>query len=147
MEYNETFMQKAIQLAHKAKKKGEVPIGAVIVRNGKILASAYNMRERGKNALYHAETLAIARACRKTRGWRLDTCEMYVTLQPCLMCAGAILNSRIKKIYIGALATKELANSLEVYKTNALNWSTDVEVLQNEECSQILRDFFKEARK
>ncbi|MCL2851131.1 MAG: nucleoside deaminase [Firmicutes bacterium] len=140
------FMAKAICMAKKGQKAGEIPVGAVIVRNGKIIAQAYNMREKRKVALYHAEMLAIAAACRKVKGWRLDDCEMYVTLQPCIMCAGGILNSRIKKVYIGALKDGEPSSSLDVYKNNTLNWTTEVEVMHNEECSAILKDFFKGAR-
>ena len=116
--------------ANKAAKKGEVPIGAVIMRNGKVISKAHNIRERKKNAIYHAETLAIMRACKKLKSWRLSDCEMYVTLQPCQMCMGAITNARIKAVYYGA-------------ETNSdLNWKTETVNLDNKECQKILKDFF-----
>jgi tRNA(adenine34) deaminase len=125
----------AIDEAHKAFKKGEVPIGAVIVRNGKVISRAHNLRERKQNAIYHAEILAIIRACKKLKSWRLDDCEMYVTLEPCQMCMGAITNARLKSVYFGAKSQSDL------------NWKTDCMNLQDKECSQILKDFFSRARK
>ena len=95
-------MEAALAQARKAEKKGEVPIGAVIVCRGRVVARAHNVREKTQNALNHAEMLAIHRACRKLKSWRLDDCEMYVTLEPCPMCMGAITNARIKKVYFAA---------------------------------------------
>ena len=102
----EKYMRRAMNYARKAAQKGEVPVGAVIVKDGMIIASGYNKREEKKNALMHAEMIAIDRACRKLGAWRLEDCELYVTLEPCPMCAGAVANARIKKVYFGAYDTK-----------------------------------------
>lgn len=99
-------MRRALELAAIAASIGEVPVGAVVVKNGEIIAEAYNRREIDKNALAHAEVLAIDAACKKLGGWRLHQCELYVTLEPCPMCAGAIVNSRIKRVIIGARDSK-----------------------------------------
>ena len=96
------FMERAIELAKESALEGEVPVGAVIVRDGEIISEGRNRREKDKNALGHAELEAIDNACRELGGWRLWQCELYVTLEPCPMCAGAIINSRIKKVYFGA---------------------------------------------
>lgn len=128
------FMQKALQQARIAAKRGEVPIGCVIVKNGKIIAKGYNQRERKRNCLWHAEIVALNRACRKLKSWRLNGCEMYVTLEPCQMCMGAILNARLQKVYIGSQST-----------TN-LNWQTPVELQFNQEAQNILVDFFQKKR-
>ena len=95
----EKYYEEIIRLAKRAYKKGEVPVGAIIVKNGKVLAKAYNMVEKDKNATLHAEILAIKKASKKLKNWRLNECEMYVTLEPCDMCAGAIKLSRISKVY------------------------------------------------
>jgi len=96
------FMKIALDEAKKSNRIGDVPVGAVIVRNGKIISKAHNLKEKKQNALYHAEVLAISRACKKLKSFRLNDCELYVTLEPCLMCCGAIIASRLKKIYFGA---------------------------------------------
>ena len=144
------YMQIAIEQAKLAARKGEVPVGAVVVRDGKVIAKAHNMRERKQHALAHAETLAISKACKKLRSWRLDDCTLYVTLQPCLMCAGAILNARIKTLVVGALATDKKSLStvdeLEVYSKNNLNWKTEVVQNLRTECSDLLKDFFSRKR-
>jgi tRNA(adenine34) deaminase len=124
------FMQAAIGQAQKAGRVGEVPIGAVIVRDGKVIAKAHNLRERKKNALYHAEILAINKACKKLRSWRLCDCVMYVTLEPCAMCLGAITNARLKKVYFGARSTSDL------------NWESEVVFDERAECGDILKNFF-----
>ena len=129
------YMEVALAEARRAKSRGEVPIGAVIVRDGRIIAKAHNKRELKQNALYHAEVLAINRACKKRKSWRLDDCEMYVTLEPCQMCMGAITNARIATLYIGARSNTDL------------NWKTEVVYSENQECSKILKDFFARARK
>lgn len=139
------FMKKAMEQARKAEKKGEVPIGAVIVKDGRIISSAFNSREHTQNALNHAEVLVIKKACKRLGSWRLDGCEMYVTLQPCLMCAGAILNSRIIRVIIGTLSDR--TNDIQIYLDNNLNWKTKVTILDSADCSQILKDFFAKARK
>ena len=100
------FMQTALDLARQSALEGEVPVGAAIVKDGEIVSTGRNRREYGKNALYHAEIEAIDSACKKLGGWRLWQCEMYVTLEPCPMCAGAIINSRIKTVYYGASDNK-----------------------------------------
>ncbi|MBS7401146.1 MAG: nucleoside deaminase [Eubacteriales bacterium] len=128
------YMQVAVEQARKAARRGEVPIGCVIVRDGKIIAKGYNQRERKQNCLWHAEIVALNRACRKLKSWRLSDCEMYVTLEPCQMCMGAILNARLRKVYIGARST-----------TN-LNWQTPVELQPNAEAQNILVDFFRNRR-
>ena len=106
MDDKEKYMSMALSLAKKAIKKDEVPVGAVIVRHGKVIASAFNLRESKKNPLAHAEILAIEKASRKLKGWRLVDCEIYVTLEPCPMCAGAIINARIDNVYFGAYDSK-----------------------------------------
>lgn len=143
------YMQLAIEQARKAAVKGEVPIGAVIVRGDKVISSAHNMRERKQNALAHAEVLAIKKACRKLRSWRLDDCVMYVTLEPCVMCAGAILNARISKIVVGAkqnIKTNSNDAMADIYSKNNLNWKTEVEFCVRNECGEILKNFFGEKR-
>lgn len=141
----EFFMRKALAQAEKAAKLGEMPIGAVIVRDGKIIARGHNKREKGKNALLHAEIVAIDKACRKLGGWRLPGCEIYVTLEPCPMCAGAILNSRIEKVYFGAYDVKSgcAGSKINLLDMNLCNYTTEVVggVLQSE-CSEIMKNFF-----
>lgn len=123
--------------------------GAIIVKNGKIIAKAHNLKEVKKDTTCHAEILAIKKASKKLNSWRLTDCEMYVTLEPCSMCAGAILNSRIKKLYIGtndpkAGACGSVLNLLEDYKFNH-NVEVEKEIMQ-EECTNILKKFFKKLR-
>ena len=139
------YMQKALELAKIARAKDEVPIGCVIVLNGKIIASGYNLRERKQDATAHAEVIAIKKACRKLKSWRLNDCIMYVTLEPCLMCFGAILNARIKKVVYGALDTK---NGTSLYNLPDINLNHKVEnlYLENSECAGIIRDYFKNKR-
>ena len=143
------FMERALDLANKAKKHGEVPIGAVIVKDCRILSTGYNRREKTKNALNHAEIIAINKACKKLKSWRLDDCELYVTLEPCPMCAGAISNARIKKVYIAA---KEKSSSdnlcLQIFQSTRLNHKVDFEYLPEYEkqASKMLTAFFKEKR-
>lgn len=149
MEEKEIFMEKAIVEAKKAYKKLEVPVGAVIVKNGKIISKAYNQKEEKKDATMHAEIIAIKKASKKLNNWRLNDCEMYVTLEPCPMCAGAIINSRLKKVYIGTSDTKNGAcgsvnNLLEEYSQN-YKVESEKEIKQKE-CEQILKDFFRELR-
>lgn len=143
----EKFMQEAIKLAEKAKKKGEVPIGAVVVINGKVVGKGYNLRTKLQMATAHAELRAIDKACKKCRSWRLPEAEIYVTLEPCPMCMGAILNARIKKVYFGAYEQKGRSLTHELANANLLNHTVDVEggVLQ-EECSCVLTSFFTEMR-
>ena len=146
----EFFMQKALQEARKAYKKLEVPVGAVIVKEGKIIARAYNEKETKENTIQHAEITAIQRASKKLKTWRLLDCEMYVTLEPCPMCAGALIQARMKKVYIGAMDYKtgacgSVLNLLEDYP---FNHKVEIQTgIMQEECENILTQFFKELRK
>ena len=145
----EKFMKEALKQAQKAYDKLEVPVGAVIVKNNKIIARAYNQKEEKKDTTNHAEILAIKKASKKLNSWRLLDCEMYVTLEPCSMCAGALIQSRIKKVYIGAMDKKtgacgSVLNLLEDYKFNH-NVEVETGILKNE-CENILKQFFKELR-
>ncbi len=144
------FMEEALSQARKAYKKGEVPIGAVLVCNGKIIAKSYNQRERRQNALSHAEINVIKKGCRRLKSWRLDDCELYVTLEPCPMCAGGICNARIKKVYIGAKEKTSFDNLCEkIFTSNRLNHKVEFEFVNDyqEVCSNLLSDFFKIKRK
>ncbi len=146
----EEFMKEAIKEAKKAAKKLEVPVGCVIVKDGEIIARGHNLKETKKDTTKHAEIITIQKASKKLATWRLNECEMYVTLEPCTMCAGAIINSRIKKIYIGTMDPKTGAagSVLNIFEDYTFNHSVEVEkdILQ-EECEKILKDFFKELRK
>ena len=150
MEKNEKFMKEALKESQKAYEKLEVPVGAVIVKDGKIIARAHNQKETKKDTTKHAEMLAIQKASKKLESWRLIDCEMYVTLEPCSMCAGAIINSRIKKIYIGTLDKKTGAagSVFNLFEDYVFNHKVEIEkgILQKD-CEQILKDFFRELRK
>ncbi len=145
---DERFMKAAISQAKLAAKKGEVPVGAVIVRDGEIIARAYNTRETDKNALCHAEIKAIRKACKKLGGWRLTRCEMYVTLEPCPMCAGAIVNSRIVSVYYGAKDEKAGAFGTRFDMNDmGLNHKPEIIVgVMGDACSALLSHFFAELR-
>lgn len=146
----EKFMKEALKEAEKAYNKEEVPIGAVIVKDNKIIARAHNLRESKKQACAHAEILVIEKACKKLDAWRLENCDLYVTLEPCVMCAGAIINSRIRKLYIGAMDEKggAVGSKINLLEDIKLNHVVEVEYgICKEECSKILKDFFKELRK
>ena len=149
MKEQEKFMLKALALAKKAGDNGEVPIGAVIVKGGVIISSAFNKRNSSKDATCHAEIVAIKKACKKLGDWRLDGAEMYVTLEPCPMCAGAIVNARIKKVYFGAYERKSGAvfSNYRILFGGGLNHKTDAEggVLEKE-CSNLLKNFFSSKR-
>lgn len=141
-------MKQALKEAIKAKNKEEVPVGVVIVLNGKIIARAHNLRETKKNSLCHAEIIAINKACKKLNNFRLEDCEIYVTLEPCLMCAGAIVQSRIKKVIIGARDPK-YGMAGTVFNAFNLKSNHKVEVefgVLEEESSSIIREFFKKLR-
>ena len=146
----EEFMKEAIKEAKKAAKKLEVPVGCVIVKDGEIIARGHNLKETKKDTTKHAEILAIQKASKKLESWRLIDCEMYITLEPCSMCAGAIINSRIKKIYIGTLDEKTGAagSVFNLFEDYTFNHKVGIEkgILQKD-CEQILKDFFKELRK
>lgn len=142
-------MYEAMRLARRAASYGEMPVGAVIVRDGEIISKGYNRRETKKNALLHAEIIAIDRACKKLGGWRLPECEMYVTLEPCPMCAGAILNSRIEKVYFGASDEKSGCGGsrMNLLDMNLCNFSAEVVGgICEDECRAIIKDFFRELR-
>ena len=145
----EKFMREALKQAKRASALGEMPVGAVIVRDGEIISRAYNRRETKKNALYHAEITAIDRACKKLGGWRLPRCEMYVTLEPCPMCAGAILNSRIEHVYYGASDEKSgcCGSKINLLDMNLCNYTVTVTggILENE-CRDIIKKFFRNLR-
>ena len=146
----EYYMEQALKEAEKAYKKLEVPVGAVIVKDGKIIAKGHNQKETKTDTTKHAEIIAIQKASKKLKSWRLKDCEMYVTLEPCTMCAGAIINSRIKKIYIGAMDEKTgVAGSvLNIFEDYTFNHKVEVEKgIKKEECENILKQFFKELRK
>jgi len=142
------FMHKAMCLAREAAQMGEVPVGAVIVKDGEIIATGKNERESKQNALSHAEIEAINTACKKLGSWRLDGCEMYVTLEPCPMCTGAIINSRIKTLIFGAYDSK--AGSVDsVVNLCDLPYNHKVEVyggICEDECLEILKKFFNDLR-
>lgn len=149
MTREEKYMKEALKQAKKARDIEEVPIGCVIVYQDKIIGRGYNRRRVDKNTLSHAELNAIKKASKKMGDWRLDDCEMYVTLEPCQMCAGAIVQSRIKKVYIGCMNPKagcagSILNLLQVEKFNH-----QVEIIKGileEECSTIMKEFFKNLR-
>lgn len=145
---NSKFMEEALKLAVEAAEKGEVPVGAVIVRNGEIIAKGRNMREEKQNALSHAEIETINNACRALGSWRLDDCEIYVTLEPCPMCAGAIINSRIKTLVFGAYDPK--AGSVDsVVNLCDYPYNHKVEVyggICEDKCLAVLKNFFNELR-
>ncbi len=150
MEEKNKFMEQALKEAKKAYEKLEVPVGAVIVKDGKIIARAHNLKETKTDTTKHAEILAIQKASKKLESWRLLDCEMYITLEPCSMCAGAIINSRIKKIYIGALDEKTGAagSVLNLFEDYKFNHKVEVEKgVMQKECENILKDFFKMLRK
>ena len=150
MEDKEKFMKEALKEAKKAYDKLEVPVGAVIVKDGKIIARAHNLKETKFDTTKHAEILAIQKASKKLKTWRLLDCEIYVTLEPCSMCAGALINSRIKKIYIGTMDEKTGAagSVLNLFKDYTFNHKVEVEKgILKEECESLLKDFFKMLRK
>ena len=122
----EQYMNYAIKEAKKALKQGEIPIGAVIVYNNKIISRGYNKKETNKNSLMHAEIIAINKACKKIGDWRLNDCELYVTLEPCLMCLGAILESRIKTIYCGITNNKTHDQNIIIAKENNIKIEYDI---------------------
>lgn len=142
-------MQKALELAKISAAEGEVPVGAIIVKGDEIVGTGRNRREYGKNALYHAEIEAIDNACKTLGGWRLWECDMYVTLEPCPMCAGAIINSRIKTVYYGASDLK--AGSFgSVVDFNSLPYNHKPEIVSGvmqDEARKMLSDFFQGAQR
>ena len=145
----EIFMKEALKEARKAADILEVPVGCVIVKDGKIISRAYNQKETKFDTTKHAEILAIQKASKKLESWRLLDCEMYVTLEPCAMCAGAIINSRIKKLYIGTSDEKTGAagSVLNLFEDFTFNHKVEIKKgIMQEECEKILKDFFKVLR-
>lgn len=143
------FMKYALRLAHQSADEGEVPVGAIVVCDGKIVGEGRNRREIVKNALHHAEIEAIDNACKKLGGWRLWKCDLYVTLEPCPMCAGAIINSRIKNVYFGATDEKNgaVVSVARLFDMNFTHKPLYEGGIMGEECAKILSDFFKDLRK
>lgn len=141
------FMKAALKCAQKGLEEGEVPIGAVVVCDGKIISRGHNRRTKLQIATAHAEVEAIEKACKKLKSWRIPECEIYVTLEPCPMCMGAMLNARIKKVYFGAYEAKGRSLTTELANANLVNHVIEVEGgVMEEECAGILSTFFKEMR-
>ena len=150
MTADEKYMKAAIREAKKAWAIGEVPIGCVIVFEGRIIARGYNRRMTDKNVLAHAEITAIRKACRKIGDWRLEGCEMYVTLEPCPMCAGAIVQARIPRVCIGSMNPKAgcAGSVLNILEEEGFNHQVQTEKgILEEECSGMLKEFFRELRR
>lgn len=146
---NKTYMKEAIKEAKKAAKIGEVPIGCVIVYEDKIIARGYNKRNTKKTTLAHAELLAIQKASKKLGDWRLENCTMYVTLEPCQMCAGAIIQARMKEVVVGAMNPKAgcAGSVLNILQMKEFNHQAElITGVMEEECKKVLQDFFKDLR-
>ena len=149
MENSERFMREAIKEAKKAELIDEVPIGCVIVKDGKIISRGHNVRESKQSPIGHAEIQAINKAAKKLNSWRLECCDIYITLEPCIMCSGAIIQSRIRNIYFGAYDPKggALGSSINVLEANNINHHPNVVAgLLQEECSSLLTNYFKSKR-
>ncbi len=145
---NRQLMTRAIELAKEAAAEGEVPVGAVVAKDGEIIGEGKNAREKEKNALYHAEIIAINNACQKLGTWRLNGCVLYVTLEPCPMCTGAIINSRIKKVVYGAYDLKagSVDSVIDLFN-KPYNHTPDVQAgFMENECKALLTDFFSDLR-
>lgn len=140
-------MKAALKCAEKAAAEGEVPIGAVVVCDGKIVSRGYNKRTKRQIATAHAEIEAIEKACKKLKSWRIPECEIYVTLEPCPMCMGAMLNARIKKVYFGAPEAKGRSMTEALANSNLVNHRIEVEGgVMEEECAAVLSSFFSQMR-
>lgn len=149
MDNDEKYMRAAIKQARKAVQNGDVPIGCVIVQNGVIIARGYNKRNAKKTTLAHAELIAIEKASKKVGDWRLEDCTMYITLEPCQMCAGAIVQARIPKVVVGAMNKKAgcAGSILNMFQIKEFNHQVEfVNGVLEEECSSMLSDFFKNLR-
>ena len=150
MNENEKYMREAIKQAKKAYAIGEVPIGCVIVYEGKIIGRGYNRRTIDKNPLAHAELIAIKKASKKMGDWRLEDCTLYVTLEPCQMCSGAIVQARMKKVVVGCMNPKAgcAGSILNILQVEQFNHQVELEIgVLQEECSLMMKNFFKELRK
>lgn len=139
------FMKEALKESKKALELDEVPVGAIIVKDNIIISKAYNLREKLNDPTAHAEIIAIKKACEKLQNWRLTGCSMYVTLEPCPMCAGAIVQSRISNLYIGTFdyTCGACGSVLNITNNDYINSFTNTKWMYHEECSKILKDFFK----
>ena len=142
------YMSAAIAQAQKAFEKQEIPVGAVIVKNGEIISRGYNKRESSQNATFHAEIIAIQKACKKLKSWRLDECDLYVSLEPCPMCLGAAINARIKNVYF---ATKQTSSqddiSQQIATSQRLNHKVNLVYLPDEKAGRLLTKFFEKKRR
>ena len=150
MDDKQKFMKEALKEAKKAFDKLEVPVGAIIVKDGKIISRAHNLKETKLDTTNHAEILAIQKASKKLETWRLNDCEMYVTLEPCSMCAGALINCRIKKVYIGTSDEKTgaVGSVFNLFNDYTFNHKVEYEKgILKDECEEILKQFFKNLRK
>lgn len=149
MEKIERFMREAIKEAKKAELIDEVPIGCVIVKDDKIISRGHNVRETKQSPIGHAEIIAINKASKKLNSWRLEDCDIYITLEPCIMCSGAIIQSRIRHVYFGAFDPKggALGSSINVLEANNINHHPEITSgLLQEECSSLLTNYFKSKR-
>lgn len=146
----EQYMMEAIKEAEKAAKIKDVPIGCVIVHDGKIIGRGYNRRNKDSNTLSHAEMIAIKKASKKMKDWRLDDCEMYVTTEPCQMCSGAIVQARIAKVYIGCMNPKAgcAGSIMNLLQVDEFNHQVEIETgVLKDECNRLLKDFFEKLRR
>ena len=149
MNSNEKYMREAYKQAKKAYNLNEVPVGCVIVQDDKIIAKGYNLRNTKKNVLYHAEIIAINKACKKLNKWILDDCTLYVTLEPCLMCTGAIIQTRIKRVVYGCNDPKGGAvdSILNIKEIKGINhYFESISKILEKDCSMILKNYFKSKR-
>ncbi|SKA90885.1 tRNA-adenosine deaminase [Clostridium sp. USBA 49] len=145
----ELFIKEAIKEAYKALKLNEVPVGAIIVKDNKIISRAFNLKEKLKDPTAHAEILAIKKACKVLNNWRLSGCSLYVTLEPCPMCASAIAQARISNLYIGTFdpTAGACGSVINIIENPYLNYKVNVNWIYSSECSRILTEFFKTKRK
>ncbi len=146
---HEWYMSQALKEAEKARRKGETPVGAVVVKDNRIIARGHNEKELKNDSTLHAEMTAIKKASRKLGSWRLTGCDLYATLEPCAMCAGAIIQARLRNLYIGTSDLKAGAagSVIDIFRVDALNHKVEISWgLQEEQCSEILKEFFKEIR-
>lgn len=148
MTYDEIFMRKALEMAMRAEADGEVPVGAVVVKSGEVISYGRNRREKSKNAIKHAEVEAIEKACEKLGGWRLWQCELFVTLEPCPMCAGAIINARVPRVVFGAKDKKSgsCGSVINLFDLPYNHKPVLESGILEDECSCLLSDFFRKLR-